>query len=97
MNPRHLVVRRLFRGYILRCFGNTNYNTNLLPCGPQVAAVPRPDDRRPGLRRAEGNETVYLPVFRLGSSVALSAVFEPIGDLRGGEARRFGQLPLLSG
>lgn len=61
----------------------------LPPPGAKAAAAWR--------RRAEGKGTVHLPVFRLRCSVPLPSVFEPVGDLRGGEARRLGQLPLLPG
>jgi len=37
-----------------------------------------------------------VPVFVLGGAVPLAAIFEPIGNLRGGESGGLGQLPLLA-
>lgn len=96
MNPATWPWVASSRLYTVGCFVHTNYNTNLLPCGHRLPPCRAPTAGGPGCG-AEGKGTVYLPVFRLGSSVALSAVFEPVGDLCGGEARRFGQLPLLPG
>ena len=38
-----------------------------------------------------------LPVFCLRRSIPLSAIFEPVAHLRGGEPRALGQLPFLPG
>ena len=39
---------------------------------------------------------MLLPVFMFSGSVPLPAIFEPIGNLRGGEPGGFGQLALLT-
>ena len=37
-----------------------------------------------------------LPVFRLGGSISLTSILEPVADLRRRQAGRFGEFPLLA-